>query len=114
MSIGIQAAEHTVRLAVRASGEIKRVGQPSIAAVANFEGPQPVDDDRLPMWVAHLVKKLAAIKIEGVDSTPSARRTAVAGASASRLMSGYGTEQPVVLAVDPVGEVQDIDRKSVV
>ena len=25
-----------------------------------------------------------------------------------RLMSGHGTEQPVCLAVDPVGEVQDI------
>src|SRR5262249_60848008 len=25
-----------------------------------------------------------------------------------RLMSGYGTEQPICLAVDPVGEVQDI------
>ena len=24
------------------------------------------------------------------------------------MSSGYGTEQPVVLAVDPVGEVQDI------
>src|SRR5262249_38730447 len=40
--------------------------------------------------------------------TPSGRRTAVAGTSAFRLMSGYGTEQPVCLAVDPVGEVQDI------
>src|SRR5262252_6596905 len=40
--------------------------------------------------------------------TPSGRRTAVAGTSAFRLMSGYGTEQPVRLAVDPVGEVQDI------
>src|SRR6516164_10544887 len=67
MSVGIQAAEQTVRLAVRAGGEIKRVGQPSIAAVANLECPQPVDDDRLPVGVAHLVKKLAAIKIEGVD-----------------------------------------------
>src|SRR5215831_5839874 len=28
--------------------------------------------------------------------------------SAFRLTSGYGTEQPVCLAVDPVGEVQDI------
>src|SRR5262245_19235385 len=40
--------------------------------------------------------------------TPSGRRTAVAGTSAFRLISGYGTGQPVCLAVDPVGEVQDI------
>src|SRR6516162_7190308 len=40
--------------------------------------------------------------------TPSGRRTAVAGTRAFRLMSGYGTEQPVCLAVDPVEEVQDI------
>src|SRR5215470_3533266 len=40
--------------------------------------------------------------------TPSGRRTAVAGTSAFHLMSGYGTEQPVILAVDPVEEVQDI------
>src|SRR5262249_38558136 len=44
----------------------------------------------------------------GRPPTPSGRRTAVAGTSAFRLMSGYGTEQPVCLAVDPVGEVQDI------
>src|SRR5262245_9806169 len=31
MSVGIQAAEQTVRLAVRAGGEIKRVSRPSIA-----------------------------------------------------------------------------------
>ena len=34
MSLGIQAAEQTVRLAVRAGGEIKRVGRPSIVVVA--------------------------------------------------------------------------------
>src|SRR6516164_7719903 len=45
--------------------------------------------------------------------TPSGRRTAVAGTSAFRLMSGYGTEQPVCLAVDPVGEVQDIGAAGV-
>src|SRR5262249_57796181 len=36
------------------------------------------------------------------------RRTAVAGTSAFRLVSGYGTERPVCLVIDPVGEVQDI------
>ncbi len=70
MSIGIQAAEQTVRLAVRAGGEIKRVGRPSIVVVAaELEGPQPVDEDRLPLGVAHLAKKLAAVRIEGVDMT---------------------------------------------
>ena len=72
MSVGIQAAEQTVRLAVRAGGEIKRVGRPSIAVVAaEPDGPQPVDEDRLPFGVAHLAKKLAALRIEGVDMTVS-------------------------------------------
>ena len=70
MSVGIQAAEQTVRLAVRAGGEIKRVGRPSIAVVAaERDGPQPVDEDRLPLGVAHLAKKLARLRIEGVDMT---------------------------------------------
>src|SRR5438876_4652523 len=51
---------------------------------------------------------LAAVEQLRRFPTPSGRRTAVAGTSAFRLMSGYGTEQPVCLAVDPVGEVQDI------
>src|SRR5262249_44447021 len=67
MSVRSQATEQTVLFVVRASGEINRVGQPSIAAVANSEGPQPVDDDRLPVGVAHLVKKLATLRIEGID-----------------------------------------------
>ena len=70
MSVGIQAAEQTVRLAVHAGGEIKRVGRPSIAVVAaEPDGPQPVDENRLPLGVAHLAKKLAAVTIEGVDMT---------------------------------------------
>src|SRR5262249_56260521 len=72
MSAGIQAAEQTVHLAVRPGGEIKRVGRPSIAvgaAAAERDGPQPVDEDRLPLGVAHLAKKLAALRIEGVDTT---------------------------------------------
>ena len=72
MSAGIQAAEQTVRLAVRPGGEIKRVGRPSIAvggAAAERDGPQPVDEDRLSLGVAHLAKKLAALRIEGVDMT---------------------------------------------
>src|SRR6202140_4231180 len=67
MSVGIQAAEQTVLLAVRAGGEIKRIGRPSIAAVAEHDGPQPLDEDRLPLGVAHLAKKPAAVRIEGVD-----------------------------------------------
>src|SRR5437870_511918 len=67
MSARIQAAEQTIRLIVRAGGEIKRVGQPPIFAVAEPDGPQPVDDDRLALGVAHLPKRLAARKIEGVD-----------------------------------------------
>src|SRR6516162_3035417 len=70
MSVGIQAAEQTVRLAVHARGEIKRVGRPSIVEVAaERDGPQPVDENRLPLGVAHLAKKLAAVRIEGVDMT---------------------------------------------
>src|SRR5947209_7707039 len=62
-----QAAEQTVLFVVRAGGEINRVGQTSISAIADFEGPQPVDDERLPVGVAHLVNKRAAGRIEGVD-----------------------------------------------
>src|SRR5260370_17566000 len=67
MSVGTQAAEQTVLLVVRAGGEIKRVGPAPIAAVANLEGPQSVDDDRLGIGVAHLAQRLPAHKIEGVD-----------------------------------------------
>src|SRR5215469_9643639 len=70
LSVGIQAAEQTVRLAVRAGGEIKRVGRPSTVVVAaKRDGPQPVNKDRLPLGVAHLAKKPAALRIEGVDMT---------------------------------------------
>src|SRR6516162_3152275 len=70
LSAGIQAAEQTVRLAVRAGGEIKRVGRPSTVVVAaERDGPQPVDENRLPLGVAHLAKKLAGVRIEGVDMT---------------------------------------------
>ena len=67
MSARIQAAEQTIRLIVRAGGEIKRVGQTSIAAVAESDGPQPIDDERLPLGGAHLVEKLAGLQIECVD-----------------------------------------------
>src|SRR5262245_29073891 len=67
MLVGTQAAEQAVLLVVRAGGEINRVGPSSIAAVANLEGPQPVDDDRLALGVAHLAQRLPAAKIEGVD-----------------------------------------------
>jgi len=70
MSVGIQGAEQTVRLAVRAGGEIKRVGPPSIGvAAAKRDGPQPVDEGRLPLGLAHLAKKLAALRIEDVGFT---------------------------------------------
>src|SRR6516165_3965127 len=70
LSVGIQAAEQTVRLAVRAGGEIKRVGRPSTVVVAaEPDGPQPVDEDRLPLGVAHLAKELAALRIESADMT---------------------------------------------
>src|SRR6516162_7608017 len=64
---GIQAAKQAVRLVIRAGGEIKRVRSPSRAAVAEPDGPQPVDENRLPLAIAHLVNKLAALKIVGVD-----------------------------------------------
>src|SRR5262249_11668125 len=65
---GSQAPQQTVLLVVRAGGEIKLAGIPSIAAVANDETPQPVDDDRLPRFrVAHLLNKRAAGRIEDVD-----------------------------------------------
>src|SRR5262245_9309455 len=54
-------------LLVRAGGEVKLAGIPSIAAVANDETPQPVDDDRFPIGVTHLVNKRAVVRIEDVD-----------------------------------------------
>src|SRR5437870_10846440 len=84
MSVGIQAAEQTVRLAIRAGGEIKRVGRPSIVVVAaEPDGPQPVDEDRLPLGVAHLAKKLAALRIEGVEA-----KTRIVSKARIRLDSG--------------------------
>src|SRR5262249_46570726 len=65
----------------------------------------------IPIDVGHLFRSNVGRRFP----IPSGRRTAVAGASAFRLMRGYGatmsvygTEQPVCLAVDPVGEVQDM------
>jgi len=48
--------------------------------------------------------------VERLKAVPHSISSAYSGCrtSAFRLMSGYGTEQPVCLAVDPVGEVQDI------
>ena len=50
--------EQTVLLAIRASGEIHRIGLTTIAAVADTKAPQSVDDNRLSMGTAHLVDKL--------------------------------------------------------
>ena len=59
-------------LAIRAGGEKNRVGAKISAAgsvAANTKAPQPVDDDCLPLGVAHLVDKLASSRIVGVDVT---------------------------------------------
>ena len=67
MSVGIQAAEQTVRLAVHARGEIKRVGRPSIVVVAaEMMVHSPSMRIALPLGLAHLAKKLAALRIEDV------------------------------------------------
>ena len=42
-----QRAEQAVRFVVRAGVEIERLARPSIAVVAEQEGPQPINNDRL-------------------------------------------------------------------
>ena len=69
MLVGRQAAEQTVRLAVGASRKVQRVDGSAISAVAEPDGPQSVDNDRLRVRLAHLADKFAAVRVEGIDLT---------------------------------------------
>src|SRR5713226_7854367 len=64
-----EAAEEAVGLIVWTGGEVDLVGVAAIAAVADPEGPQPVDDNRLPVGTAQLVEELTSRGIEHVDVT---------------------------------------------
>ena len=64
--------KQTVFLAIRAGGEknfVRTKIRTPCSVAANTKAPQPVDDDCLPMGVAHLADKLAGSRIVGVDVT---------------------------------------------
>src|SRR5215472_13477335 len=69
MLLGRQAAEQTVGLAIGAGRKVQCVDGSAIAAVAEPEGPQSVDNDRLRVRLAHLADKFAVVGIEGIDLT---------------------------------------------
>ena len=52
--VGSEAAEQTIGLVVRTGGEVEHI---PVAAIAEHDRPQPVDDDRLAVGIAHLVRK---------------------------------------------------------
>jgi hypothetical protein len=55
-----------VCFAVRASGEIDLIDIASDRAIADAKAPEPVNDERLTVGIAHPVDKLAGVRIEGV------------------------------------------------
>src|SRR6266849_121876 len=64
--------EQTIMLAIRAGGEKNRVGAKISAAAdvtADTKAPQSIDDDCLPVRIAHFVDKLPGRRIVGVDMT---------------------------------------------
>src|SRR5262249_58419475 len=64
--------EQTVLLAIGAGGEKDRVGAKISTAAdvtADTDAPQSIDDDCLPMRIAHFVDKFPGRRIVGVDMT---------------------------------------------
>ena len=51
----------------QAGGEVHGVGVAAVAAVADLQGPQPVDLNRLAVRVFQRVQELAGRGVEGVD-----------------------------------------------
>src|SRR6516165_11638956 len=67
MSVRAQGAEQAVRFVVRAGGEIKRCCTPSTAAIAEFEGPQPINNHRLSVGFVQRNGDAAGVWIERID-----------------------------------------------
>src|SRR5919197_4069992 len=61
---GLDLSEEPVGLVVRPGGEEQRVRRPGVAAVAELERPEPVDDDRLAIGPSESSLELeAAIRL---------------------------------------------------
>src|SRR6266404_812590 len=63
----IEAAEHAVHFSIYSGGEIELVDRASIAAVAELDAPESVDDYCLTMRVSNLVDELAGQRVISID-----------------------------------------------
>jgi hypothetical protein len=72
MSVTEQSRGSRTGRVFRGSGQrLHLIKIASTSAVADAKGPEPVNDERLTVGIAHLAEKLAGPRIEGVDMTVS-------------------------------------------